>query len=134
MMEFDEKHSVKILSPFPDSVLENSHAFKLRLIKDTDTAREYAREDIRNNTLFLLRSHKGLPTVSAERIKFEMDYKVCYYSYRDSLPNIEVQKAYNSVMLEKIYMRYGKRCISKVDKDVVGLKEWGNNSKSVIDE
>ncbi len=112
-----------------DSIVENSNMAKLRFTTSIDTAKKNARKDVNNNIMFLLIVPKGIPCFSEKRIVFEQAYPVYYYYYHklkssDTIPSIEVQGAYNSVILDKLYLKYGEKCIMEVDNDVAGLKEW----------
>ncbi|UII20731.1 hypothetical protein [Fulvivirga ligni] len=109
-----------------NSQINDSGANQLMFSTTIDEAEELAQKDIKSETPFLLLEGGISPIVYDTDSLFEATYHVFYYENGCSGPDNQMLKAYNSVILNYLQDKFGRKWRKTIRKDVIGYKEWKN--------
>ena len=100
-----------------------SSAQQLILTINEDQATQYAEEDIGKGLLILhLCSGEAPITITTDSL-FQATYNVVYYEHGCICPHNEFMLSYNTLVIQYLKDKHGKRCIKEMRKDVIGLKK-----------
>jgi hypothetical protein len=120
----NETFRVTLLS---DSQIDSSGAAKLIFTSNLDDAKEYAFNDIKNLTPFLLIFGGIAPSFSFDELNFEKKYNVYYYRFGCSFPDKKIANAYNTIILDFFENKFGSDCIKDISNNVFGINDWKNS-------
>jgi hypothetical protein len=113
----------------PDSQINNSGANKLKLATNITQAVNLAKEDIANNTPFLLLASGISPIAHVTDTIFENRYKVNYFEFDCIPPETQFAIAYDQEIFKYLEEKYGRKWKRGIRKDVLGYKEWKKNNR-----
>ncbi|MET0944969.1 MAG: hypothetical protein ABWY22_06155 [Flavobacterium sp.] len=111
----------KILS---DEQIISSGANKVEFADGDAEIQKLAKSDIENNIPFLLLSGGMNQCVSSSDQEFEKKYKMYFFNYGCIAPSEKAESIYNRVIFEFLYLKYGKKWMKEVRKDIPGFKEF----------
>ena len=112
-----------------DERWNQSGAIKLVFANNLDEAKQYAEQDIKNGTPFLLLQSGIDPIVYSNDSNFEKKYKTYYNDSGCTGPTEKFAIQYNVQVFSYLIKTYGNDWKKDVRKDVLGLKKWRRNPK-----
>jgi hypothetical protein len=104
--------------------INKSGAIKLTFFEDLKQAKDLAKADIANGTLFLLLTSGISPKVFATDGQFEEDYNVNYLESGCTGPSKKFAAEYDKVVFGYLTEKNGKKWMRKIRKDVIGFKDF----------
>lgn len=103
--------------------IKASSAQKLMFAINEEQAIQYAKEDIENELLILhLCSGEAPITITTDNL-FQTTYNIVYYEHGCIYPDNELVVYYNTLVLNYLKDKYGKKCMKEMRRDVLGLKK-----------
>jgi hypothetical protein len=106
-----------------------STSFKLKFLSEnSEAAKIIAKQDIENDSIFILLSSGISPVVYTTDSIFEVKYKVHFNDYGCSGASKGNMKNYNYVVFDFLETKYGKVWRKEIRKDAIGFKEWKRNN------
>jgi hypothetical protein len=109
-----------------DEELNKSTVRKIRWA-DTITCSQiddWLKSDINNQTIFLFLDGGIAPVVHRTDQDFEQKYKVYYFDFGDTPPELKCVIKYNQMVFDYLTNTFGKKWIKQARKDIIGLSAW----------
>ncbi|CAD0003426.1 MULTISPECIES: FEKKY domain-containing protein [Flavobacterium] len=107
-----------------DEQLNLSGASKVEFADGDDEIRKLAKSDIENHTPFLLLRGGMNQLISPSDQEFERKFKIYFFNYGCIAPSEAVESIYNQVVFEFLYLKYGKKWMKEIRKDISGFKKF----------
>ncbi|KXO00669.1 hypothetical protein LS48_04585 [Aequorivita aquimaris] len=103
---------------------ENSYASKVISADNISDAEVFAKEDIKNNSLFLIVPGGIAPVIYKSDFDFKSKYGVSMINFGCEPLNKEISISYNMKVLDFLTENYGKEWLKEIRDDVIGLAEY----------
>ena len=103
---------------------EKSSLSTLPSAKNVSEAKKFARNDIKNNRLYLITPGGIAPTINASDFEFKQRYNLSFVTFGCEPFDDEKAKAYNQEVFLFLSKQHGNEWIDFVREDVIGLKDY----------
>jgi len=107
-----------------DEILNSSGANRVEFADGEFEIQKLAKEDIKNQTPFLLLQGGINQLITSSDCEFEKKFNVYFFNYGCSAPSEIVESTYNKVIFDYLYSKFGKIWITQIRKDIPGFKEF----------
>ena len=96
----------------------------LQSAKDVSEAKKLARNDIKNNRLYLIKPGGIAPTIDASDFEFKQRYDLSFVTFGCEPIDQEKAQAYNEEVFQFLSKQHGKEWMNFLREDVIGLKHY----------
>ncbi|SRX52583.1 hypothetical protein [Aequorivita sp. CIP111184] len=103
---------------------QNSYVSKIISADNISEAEKFAKEDIENNSLFLIVPGGIAPIIYASDFDFKSKYGVSIINFGCEPLDKKVAVAYNMKVFDLLIANYGKKWLKEIRDDVIGLAEY----------
>jgi len=103
---------------------QNSYVSKVTSANNISEAEKFAKEDIENNSLFLIVPGGIVPTIYASDFGFKSNYGVSMINFGCEPLDKKFAVAYNMKVFDLLIGNYGKKWLNEIRDDVIGLAEY----------